>query len=81
MFSVDTPYENITEGAAWLDTLPISHGDVARIGRTNALELFPRLKPRLRSTEVAELQKNRSRVLFTPNPGFEDSPKGGQSHL
>ena len=25
LFSVDTPYENVTEGATWLDTLPISH--------------------------------------------------------
>ncbi len=70
MSSVDTPYENITEGATWLDTLPLSHGDVAKIGRGNALELFPRLAARLRSAEVENVQQNRERVLFTRNPGF-----------
>lgn len=71
LFSVDTPYENITEGATWLDTLPISQGDIIKIGRTNTLELFPQLKARMRSAEVEKLQQDRSRVLFTTNPGFE----------
>jgi len=44
LFSVDTPFENITEGSSWIDTLPISHGNVTKIGRTNALGLFPRLE-------------------------------------
>lgn len=70
MFSVDTPYENITEGATWLDTLPINHKDVTKIGRLNALTLFPKLKHRLRSQETEALQEDRQRVLFTSNPGF-----------
>ena len=71
MFSVDTPYENITEGATWIDTLPISHTDVAKVGRTNAFELFPTLKRVLRTAETELLQTDRQRVLFTTNPGFE----------
>jgi predicted TIM-barrel fold metal-dependent hydrolase len=47
LFSVDAPFENTTEGATWIDTLPISHGDVAKIGRSNALKLFPQLSQRL----------------------------------
>lgn len=73
LFSVDTPYANITEGSEWLDTLPISHGDVEKLGRTNALKLFPRLAGRLRSEEVAKDQQDRQRVLFTVNAGFETS--------
>lgn len=72
LFSVDTPYENITEGATWLDTLPISHTDIAKIGRNNALELFPKLKQSvLRTAETENLQTDRQRCLFTTNPGFE----------
>lgn len=71
LFSVDTPYENITEGSVWLDTLPISHGDIAKIGRTNTLELFPQLRTRMRSAEVQKLQQDRERVLWMPQPGFE----------
>lgn len=72
MFSVDTPYENITEGATWLDTLPISHTDIAKIGRANALELFPRLgRGVLKTAETEALQSDRQRVLFTTNAGFE----------
>ena len=70
LFSVDTPYENIAEGATWLDTLPISHSDVAKIGRLNTLKLFPRLQNRLRSSETESLQEDRQRVLYTPNAGF-----------
>ncbi|KIX09123.1 uncharacterized protein Z518_00201 [Rhinocladiella mackenziei CBS 650.93] len=75
LFSVDTPYENITEGATWLDTLPISQGDIVKIGRTNTLELFPVLEKRMRSAEVEKLQMDRSRPLFTTNPGFEIEKK------
>ena len=71
LFSVDTPFENITEGSTWVDTLPISHGDIAKIGRTNTLKLFPRLSQRLRTSEVEKLQQNRERILFTTNPGFQ----------
>jgi 2,3-dihydroxybenzoate decarboxylase len=71
MFSIDTPYENITEGSTWLDTLPISQGDIVKIGRQNALDLFPQLQRRLRSNEVEKLQKDRPRVLWTSQPGFE----------
>lgn len=70
LFSVDTPFENITEGSTWVDTLPLSHGDVTKIGRTNALDLFPRISQRMKSEEVAPLQKDRQRVLFTKNAGF-----------
>ncbi|KAJ9603638.1 hypothetical protein H2200_011824 [Cladophialophora chaetospira] len=71
LFSVDTPYENITEGATWLDTLPMNQGDILKIGRTNALDLLPSLKKRMRSKDVEDLQRDRQRVLFTTNPGFE----------
>ena len=71
LFSVDTPYENITEGATWLDTAPISLGDISRIGRGNALALFPKLERVLQTEETEKLQRDRERVLFTTNPGFE----------
>lgn len=71
LFSVDSPYENITEGASWLDTLPISRGDITKIGRTNTASLFPQLSKRMRSADVERLQSDRKRVLFTSNPGFE----------
>lgn len=71
LFSIDTPYENITEGSTWLDTLPISSRSIEKIGRTNTLDMIPRLKARMRSAEVAQLQKDRSRALWTPQPGFE----------
>lgn len=71
LFSVDTPYENITEGSTWLDTLPINQASIVKMGRTNTLKLFPQLEARLRSLEVEALQKDRNRVLFTTNPGFE----------
>lgn len=70
LFSVDTPYENITEGSTWLDTLPISQGDIVKIGRTNALALLPRLKARMRTAEVEALQQNRDRDLWLPQAGF-----------
>lgn len=70
LFSVDTPFENVTEGSTWIDRLPISYGDVTKIGRTNALGLFPRLTQRMKSEEVERLQQDRQRVLFTTNAGF-----------
>jgi hypothetical protein len=85
LFSVDTPYENITEGSTWLDTLPMNQASIEQIGRTNALKLFPQLHARLRSSDVEALQKARKRVLFTTNPGFEmpgeKSPQSRSSHM
>jgi predicted TIM-barrel fold metal-dependent hydrolase len=70
LFSVDTPFENITEGATWLDTLPISGGDQAKIGRHNSLQLFPRLSTRLRTAGVKNLQKQCSKALYLNQTGF-----------
>lgn len=70
LFSVDTPYENITEGATWFDNVPISHGDLAKIGRGNALRLFPQLSSRLRTAEVEKLQKDCKAALFLHQAGF-----------
>jgi len=70
LFSVDTPYENITEGAIWLDTLAISTSDVNKVGRSNALGLFPQLGTRLRTTVVECLQSDRERTLYLPQAGF-----------
>jgi predicted TIM-barrel fold metal-dependent hydrolase len=71
LFSIDTPYANITEGAEWLDTTSISRLDREKIGRGNALKLFPRLQKVLNSEEVVSRQKNREPVIFTTNKGFE----------
>lgn len=71
LFSVDSPYESITEAASWVDTLPMSHTDVSKIGRENTLELFPNLKKVLNGTETAKLQRDRQRVLFVRNPGWQ----------
>ena len=71
LFSVDTPYENITEGAIWLDTLTvISPANVAKIGRHNTLRLIPRLKQRLRTVEVEKLQRNQEKALYLKQAGF-----------
>jgi 2,3-dihydroxybenzoate decarboxylase len=40
LFSVDYPYEAMTELAPWFDTCPISENDRIKIGRTNAERLF-----------------------------------------
>lgn len=40
MFSIDWPFENIGDAAAWFDTAPISHDDRQKIGRHNAHRLF-----------------------------------------
>ena len=40
MFSVDYPFEDISEAAEWFDSAEISEADRRKIGRTNALKLF-----------------------------------------
>lgn len=40
LFSTDWPFEAIDEAAIWFDACPISDNDKAKIGRSNALELF-----------------------------------------
>jgi gamma-resorcylate decarboxylase len=40
MFSVDYPFEDISDAADWFDRAAISDADRLKIGRTNALELF-----------------------------------------
>ena len=40
MFSVDYPFEDISDAATWFDALPLGEADRRKIGRTNALRLF-----------------------------------------
>ena len=40
MFSVDWPFEDVGEGAAWFDKAEISEADRLKIGRGNAIKLF-----------------------------------------
>jgi 2,3-dihydroxybenzoate decarboxylase len=40
LWSADYPFEDVSDAAGWLDTMPISEGDRQKIGRTNALKLF-----------------------------------------
>ena len=40
MFSVDWPFEAVEEAAAWFDRAGIGEADRAKIGRSNAIELF-----------------------------------------
>ena len=40
MFSVDWPFEDVGEGAAWFDNAAISETDRRKIGRDNAVKLF-----------------------------------------
>jgi 2,3-dihydroxybenzoate decarboxylase len=70
LFSVDTPFENITEGATWFDTLQISDRDLAKIGRHNSLRLFPRLSTRLCTAEVEKLQDQLPKVPYLNQAGF-----------
>ena len=42
LFSVDSPYEWMTELAPWFDSCPISDIDRQKIGRDNARSLFKR---------------------------------------
>ncbi len=74
MFSVDTPYENITEGATWIDTVTaVNRRDLRRIARDNALALFPQLRTRMRTAEVEKLQQNREPASYLPQAGFPAS--------
>jgi 2,3-dihydroxybenzoate decarboxylase len=40
LFAADYPFEEMADGAAWLDAVPISEADRLKIGRTNAQRLF-----------------------------------------
>jgi predicted TIM-barrel fold metal-dependent hydrolase len=40
MFSVDYPFEDMSEAAEWFDSAEISEADRRKIGRTNAIKLF-----------------------------------------
>jgi predicted TIM-barrel fold metal-dependent hydrolase len=40
LFSVDYPFEDISDAAQWFDAVPLSEADRRKIGRTNALKLF-----------------------------------------
>lgn len=40
LFAADYPFEEMQDGAAWFDSVPIAEGDRAKIGRTNALRLL-----------------------------------------
>ncbi|MGA2567873.1 MAG: amidohydrolase family protein, partial [Pseudolabrys sp.] len=40
MFSVDWPFEDVGEGAAWFDQAAISEAYKSKIGRANAVKLF-----------------------------------------
>ena len=70
LFSVDTPYENITEAAIWFDNLPLSGVDLLKMGRANTLTLFPRLNTRLRTVEVEKLQYDQKTALWLGQAGF-----------
>jgi gamma-resorcylate decarboxylase len=40
LFSIDYPYENMQEQSQWFDSLPLSDGDLRKIGRDNAARLL-----------------------------------------
>ena len=40
MFSVDWPFEDVGEGAEWIDAADISEADRVKVGRANAIKLF-----------------------------------------
>jgi 2,3-dihydroxybenzoate decarboxylase len=40
MFSVDYPFEDMGEAAAWFDKAEVDETDRRKIGRTNAIKLF-----------------------------------------
>lgn len=40
LFAADYPFEEMRDGAEWFDALPISEGDLTKIGRTNAARLL-----------------------------------------
>jgi 2,3-dihydroxybenzoate decarboxylase len=40
LFSADYPFERMADAAEWFDKAPMTEAERARIGRTNAIELF-----------------------------------------
>ena len=42
LFAADYPFEEMEDGAAWFDEVPIAEDDRLKIGRTNALQLLQR---------------------------------------
>lgn len=40
MFSIDWPFEDVTEGCEWIDKAPMTEADRQKIGRDNAKRLF-----------------------------------------
>jgi gamma-resorcylate decarboxylase len=40
LWSADYPFEDVSDAAGWLDTMPIGEPDRQKIGRSNALKLF-----------------------------------------
>jgi len=40
MFSVDYPFEDISDAADWFDAAPLAESDRSKIGRDNAIRLF-----------------------------------------
>ena len=40
LYATDYPYESMAESAEWFDNLPISPGDLRKIGRGNAEKLL-----------------------------------------
>jgi gamma-resorcylate decarboxylase len=40
LFAADYPFEDVADGARWMDTVPISEADRAKIGRDNAARLL-----------------------------------------
>jgi 2,3-dihydroxybenzoate decarboxylase len=40
MFSVDWPFEDVGEGAQWIDAVEIDEADRIKVSRTNAIKLF-----------------------------------------
>ena len=40
MFSIDWPFEDVSEGCDWIDNAAISEADRGKIGRDNAVQLF-----------------------------------------
>jgi 2,3-dihydroxybenzoate decarboxylase len=40
LFSADYPFERMADGAEWFDALPVSAGDLRKMGRTNADRLL-----------------------------------------
>ena len=40
MFSIDYPFEDMADAAAWFDATEMDEADRRKVGRTNAIELF-----------------------------------------